>query len=73
MRPRLAIGAFLAAIAAEALAALVMIGAEPANADACRFLKKSEVARIQKASVQETKSTARESGGFAILDCFYRI
>ncbi|HEY6929175.1 MAG TPA: hypothetical protein VJA66_05810 [Thermoanaerobaculia bacterium] len=73
MKPRLAIGAFLAAIAAEALAALVMIAAEPAKADACGYLTKSEVARIQRASVQETKTSARESDGFAILDCFYRV
>ena len=73
MRHHLLIGRFLAAAAVEVLAAATVLGAGPAKSDACRLLTKAEVGRLQQGSVQETKSTARESGGFAILDCFYRV
>jgi hypothetical protein len=73
MRRLLPVGCFLAAAAVEALAAATVFGAEPAKSDACRLLTKTEVGSLQKGSVQETKSRARESGGFAILDCFYQV
>jgi len=61
------------AVAAGAILAAVPRAAASTAADACRLLTRSEIGRAQKGSVVETKSTSRESGGFAILACFYRV
>jgi hypothetical protein len=62
---------FAAAVAA--ILAAMPLAAASAQGDACRLLTRSEIAGVQKGSVVETKPTSRESGGFAILACFYRV
>ena len=63
----------LFAVAVAAILPAMPLAAASAQGDACRLLTRSEIGRVQKGSVVETKPTSRETGGFAILDCFYRV
>jgi hypothetical protein len=52
-------------------------GATPAqkpdkNADACALLTRAEIQVVQSEPVEETKPSVQPSGGFVMLQCFYR-
>jgi hypothetical protein len=60
-------------IAALALATALPVFGGSVKTDACRLLTGAEIARVQAGPVVETKATGRPTGGFVILDCFYRV
>ena len=60
-------------IAALALATALPLFGASGKTDACRLLTAAEIARVQAGPVVETKATGRPTGGFVILDCFYRV
>ena len=42
------------------------------NTDACALLTRAEIQVVQSEPVEETKPSAQPSGGFVMLQCFYR-